>query len=98
MESQNPQARLSARDRPRHVNWEKYATQNAEFSILTQTEIDYRPSEGREFFFRSGDEDSRRSLERIHYLLPGRERCVDLGCGIGRLALPHVRSFPKSTP
>lgn len=77
------------------VKWEKYAKRDAEFSILTQPEIDYRSSEGREFFFRSGVEDSRRSLERIQHLLPGRKRCVDLGCGIGRLALPHARSFTE---
>ena len=77
------------------VNWEKYAKQNAEFYILSRPEINYRTSEGREFFFRSGVEDSRRTLERIQHLLPGRERCVDLGCGIGRLALPHARSFTE---
>lgn len=77
------------------ADWEHYAKQNAEFFILTRPEVDYSTSEGRAFFFRSGEEESARLLKRIENLLPGHDRCVDLGCGIGRLALPQAKSFKE---
>jgi SAM-dependent methyltransferase len=77
------------------ADWEDYAKQNAEFFILSRPEVDYSTLEGREFFFRSGEEETRRSIRQIENLLPGRNRCVDFGCGIGRLALPHAQSFSE---
>ena len=77
------------------ADWEHYARQNAEFFILTRPEVDYSTAEGRAFFFRSGEQESARLLKRIENLLPGHDRCVDFGCGIGRLALPHAESFKE---
>jgi SAM-dependent methyltransferase len=76
-------------------DWEQYAKQNAEFFILTRPEVDYSTPGGRASFFRSGEQESARLLKRIESLLPGHDRCVDFGCGIGRLALPHAGLFQE---
>lgn len=76
-------------------DWEQYAKQNAEFFILTRPEVDYSTPGGRAFFFRSGEQETARLFKRIESLLPGHDRCVDFGCGIGRLALPHAELFKE---
>lgn len=77
------------------ADWEQFAKQNAEFFILTRPEVDYSTPGGRAFFFRSGEQETASLLKRVESLLPGHDRCVDFGCGIGRLALPHAKCFKE---
>ena len=74
-------------------DWERYANENAEFYILTRPEIDYSTREGQASFFRSGEQETAQLLKRVEKLLPGQDRCVDFGCGIGRLTRPHAGFF-----
>lgn len=73
--------------------WERFAKIDAEFYILLNEEVDYRSSEGQEYFFDSGVEDTEQTLERAKSHIMNWGRALEIGCGIGRLAYPHSRHF-----
>jgi SAM-dependent methyltransferase len=70
--------------------WEQFARENAEYFILTEGgSVEWDP----ERFFALGDADAERILEGVRPWLRGFDSAVDIGCGVGRLAIPMARSF-----
>jgi SAM-dependent methyltransferase len=73
--------------------WEKFAQKNAEFYILTDKQVDYSSPKGQEFFYESGAKLAEKTFSKIEKYLSGRDRALEIGCGIGRLTLPHAKLF-----
>ena len=74
-------------------NWENFANENAEYYILTEEGVDYSTEEGRKFFFESGKEFTKHTMQNVSPLLKEKKNALEIGCGIGRLTLPHARLF-----
>lgn len=74
--------------------WDDFAEQNAEYYILTE-DTDYLTEEGRKHFFKTGKEFTAETLDNVLQLLPSREKCLEIGCGIGRLTIPHSHIFKE---
>ena len=70
-------------------SWEEFAKINAEYYILTEPDVDYSTTEGREYFYRSGEEFVEKTLENVKVRLHARQRALEIGCGIGRLTRPN---------
>lgn len=76
--------------------WESFAKEAAEYYILTVDDsIDYSTKEGQEYFFSSGRDDCADLLEHVRPHLPGTGKALEIGCGIGRLALAHAELFDE---
>jgi cyclopropane fatty-acyl-phospholipid synthase-like methyltransferase len=76
-------------------NWEHFANENAEYYILTVDGIDYSTEEGKKYFFGSGAKFFSSTIEHIEERLKEKEHALEIGCGIGRLTIPHARFFNK---
>lgn len=72
--------------------WEEFAQQNAEYYILTKN-IDYKTENGQNNFYESGYKFTQQNIKKISQYLHSRERALEIGCGIGRLSLPHSKEF-----
>lgn len=70
--------------------WEKFAQENAEYFIDTTHQ-----DEGLAQFFKSGQDFTAKTLDRVEGLLPDYERALEIGSGIGRLTLSHARKFDE---
>lgn len=75
--------------------WESYAKKNAEYYILTNDKVDYSTPEGQAYFFKTGEEFTRYSLDKVEKYLQARGRALEIGCGIGRLTFPHSYLFEE---
>jgi SAM-dependent methyltransferase len=74
--------------------WEGFAREDAEYYVLT--DLGREPgAEARRAFFESGREQADRLLTECAPYLAGRELAIELGCGVGRIALPLSRHFGK---
>jgi SAM-dependent methyltransferase len=73
--------------------WETFAQQDAEFYIYTAPDVDFSSPAGRAFFLQSGRDDAERILREVEPYLTGFGRAVEIGCGVGRLALPMAERF-----
>jgi SAM-dependent methyltransferase len=74
--------------------WERFAREDAEYYVLTG--IGRAPdSEARRAFFASGEAEAERILARCAPHLDGRELAIEIGCGVGRVALPVARRFRR---
>jgi cyclopropane fatty-acyl-phospholipid synthase-like methyltransferase len=76
--------------------WEDFARQNAEYHILT-SEDDHSTAEKRAAFFALGEADVRRILAEVEPYLRHRRHALEIGCGVGRLAIPMSKSFETVT-
>ena len=74
--------------------WDKFAEENPQFYIMTG-DTDYSTEEGKKHFFKTGEIFTRETLEDVLPLLPGKERALEIGCGVGRLTLPHSNIFDR---
>ena len=74
--------------------WDDFAKKNPEYYILTK-DVDYSTKEGKRIFFKSGKEFTNKTLEKVSHLLPDKKRALEIGCGIGRLTLPHANHFDE---
>jgi len=84
-------------DRPqRSVDeiWEGFARSRPEYYILTQ-EVSYSGTVDRDAFFASGRRDVAAILEEVGSDLRGTLCAVDIGCGVGRLAIPMAAHFSR---
>jgi cyclopropane fatty-acyl-phospholipid synthase-like methyltransferase len=72
--------------------WEKFAQEDAEYYILSVDEV--RSQDGLKYFFESGERDTTETLKNVD-TLEQRDRCLEIGCGIGRLTFPHSRQFKE---
>ena len=73
--------------------WDKFANEDAEYYILSYKDVDYSTEEGQKFFYSSGQEDTELFLSRSGPYLTSKKAALEIGCGIGRLTLPHARIF-----
>jgi cyclopropane fatty-acyl-phospholipid synthase-like methyltransferase len=75
--------------------WERFAKENPEFYISSIDGIDYSTKEGQDFFYDSGIEETERFLNRVRKYLNQYEKALEIGCGIGRMTLPHAKLFKE---
>jgi SAM-dependent methyltransferase len=74
--------------------WEHFAQVDAEYYVLT--DIGREPDEeGRWKFFASGEAEADRILTRCEPHLGGRDLAIEIGCGVGRVAIPISRNFGR---
>ncbi len=75
--------------------WEQFAKENAEYYIWTENGLDYRTAQGQQEFFRSGQETTKDLMRRAKPYLRVHGRAIEIGCGIGRLTIPHAERFKE---
>lgn len=74
--------------------WERFAREEAEYFILTES--GRRDSEARRAEFHdSGQRVTDRILGDVQSLLPGGDLAIEIGCGVGRILLPMSRCFEQ---
>lgn len=76
--------------------WENFANTDAEYYILTENPYPSNSKEGKEFFFTSGEEQTNKLLADIREKLDFSGTVCEIGCGVGRLLIPHARLFKNS--
>ena len=59
--------------------WEEFAKINAEYYTLTEPDVDYSTTEGREYFYRSGKEFVEKTFENVGIRLQGSQRTLEIG-------------------
>jgi SAM-dependent methyltransferase len=74
--------------------WERFAREDAEYYVLTDIGRGRR-AETRSEFFESGRKQAERLLEDCKPYLNGRDLAIEIGCGVGRVALPLSRQFAR---
>jgi SAM-dependent methyltransferase len=74
--------------------WEAFAREDAELYILGRSAPDH-DDDAREQFFRSGRATAAWMLDQLGDELPGRELAIEIGCGVGRLAIPMAECFTR---
>jgi SAM-dependent methyltransferase len=75
--------------------WERFAKENAEFYIYTLPGVDFATSAGQAVFRQTGRDDVDLILEECKAHLNGFGRAIDIGCGVGRLAMPMAERFTE---
>jgi len=75
--------------------WEKFAKKDAEYYILSYKNVDYNSEEGQQYFYRTGKELMDLFLVRAEGHLRAKKSALEIGCGIGRLTIPHSGVFEK---
>ncbi len=73
--------------------WEEFAASDSHFYICTDKR--FRGVEDAERFFESGREDAAAILAMSAPLLAGTHRALEIGCGVGRLALTMSEHFDE---
>jgi SAM-dependent methyltransferase len=76
------------------TRWERFAREDAEYYILTGLDTE-REAGSLEAFFASGREQARAILDRCAPYLAGYELAIEIGCGVGRVALPVAQRFER---
>lgn len=71
--------------------WNAFSRSDPSYYILTT--LEGRADYSHEEFFASGEEFTRGTLARVDHILPSWRKALEIGCGIGRLTLPHARVF-----
>jgi SAM-dependent methyltransferase len=80
--------------REEHV-WERFARTDAEYYILTIPAWTSSAPKGLEHFFASGRRDAKLLLDEASPWITRWNVAVEIGCGVGRLAIPMARSFAE---
>ncbi len=75
--------------------WEKFANENAEYYIFTNDEVDYSTAEGQKYFFKTGEEFTKASLNSMQKYLKTKQKALEIGGGVGRLTFPHAYLFEE---
>ena len=84
---------MSKRETREHV-WEAFARDDAEWYVLTADRDSGELRDG-ELFLEAGRDEVREVLESTGRWLERRETAVEIGCGVGRLAIPIAREFSR---
>lgn len=74
--------------------WEQFAKEDAEFYIYS-VGTDFSTPEGRKEFFDSGEKDVEKILSETQPHIQGWGRALEIGCGIGRLAIWMADRFDE---
>jgi SAM-dependent methyltransferase len=74
--------------------WEAFAREDAEYYVLTDLGRE-GGAQARRAFFESGERAAERILADCAAYLAGRELAIEIGCGVGRIALPLSRRFGR---
>ncbi len=72
--------------------WERFAQLDADYYVHTDVVVGANPHGS---LFEHGEELADRILEHVGPHLPGDGLAVELGCGVGRLAIPLSRRFAR---
>jgi SAM-dependent methyltransferase len=72
--------------------WERFAREDAEPFILTDPQAHHEESDR---FFRLGELDAARILQQVEPWLRRFDVAVEIGCGVGRLAIPTASRFRR---
>ncbi len=75
--------------------WEAFAKENAEFYIYTVPGVDFATPSGQALFRQSGRDDVETILRESKQYLNRFDRAIEIGCGVGRLALPMAERFAE---
>jgi cyclopropane fatty-acyl-phospholipid synthase-like methyltransferase len=73
--------------------WETFARENAERYICTTGGVDFSTPDGWRVFVQSGRDDVGQILAEASAHLSGWNRAIEIGCGVGRLAMPMSERF-----
>ena len=78
--------------------WEEWGDKDPYYAVLSTSR--YRANsigQFRDEFFRTGEDHAAKALSRLEarYGAIGKERCLDFGCGVGRVMLPLARRFAE---
>jgi hypothetical protein len=65
--------------------WQRFAREDAEYYVLT--DVGGAGVEARRTFFASGHSEAQRILRECEPYVDGRELPIEIGCGVGRVAL-----------
>ena len=75
-------------------HWERFASEDAEFYIWARDRSSLGDTYGQEFL-ESGRRESAALFELVEHHLLGRALAVEIGCGVGRLAIPMASRFDR---
>lgn len=83
-------------------NWEAFGKTDPYFGVISEDRFqnDRLDQNAREEFFASGDDHVASVIDTIRRTLApdfAPARCLDFGCGVGRLVIPLARRFPEVT-
>lgn len=74
--------------------WDEFGKKNAEYYILT-SDVDYGTTEGMAYFFESGRREVEVILNEVGDRLTTKGTALEVGCGVGRLALAMADTFDR---
>jgi len=77
-------------------DWERFAAEDPEFYICTGMPRAPYSSAQRQAFFAAGEATTSELLREVENHLPGWSVAIEIGCGIGRLLVPHARRFREA--
>ncbi|MFA5948723.1 MAG: class I SAM-dependent methyltransferase [Hyphomicrobium sp.] len=79
--------------------WERYGSQNPYFAVITCESFDRRNMSrtAKAEFFATGARHVGRVMEQVRSVAGeiNQSRCLDFGCGVGRLAIPFSKVFER---
>lgn len=75
--------------------WERFASEDAEYYIYTAPGVDFATADGQALFRQSGRDDVEQIFREAQAYLNGFDRAIEIGCGVGRLAVPMADRFAE---
>jgi len=75
--------------------WETFANKDAEYYIYAAPGVDFSTAAGQAIFRQSGRDDVEQILREAQPYLNGFGRAIEIGCGVGRLAVPMAERFAE---
>ena len=73
--------------------WENFAKADAEYYILTENPYPSDTKAGRTYFFDSGEQLTENRLKDVKEHIDFKGTVCEIGCGVGRLLIPHAKLF-----
>lgn len=77
----------------RQNRWDEFAQKDAEFYIYTERGVDFTSPSGQALFHKSGRDEVARILRESEGHVNSFGRAIEIGCGVGRLAMPMAERF-----
>lgn len=76
--------------------WENFANADAEYYILTENPYPSNTKEGKVYFFKSAEQLTSNLLSDLKEYIDFKGKVCEIGCGVGRLLVPHAKLFNKA--